>query len=131
MEFFYNVPSDSRRAGLPSWEVDWGAPAWPSNDARATVTKKPFRASDLSASRLDFSEATLRIGVQGSVVDSVRQVGQPLSMKGRQKSVIDERLVWDGLAVEANDQWNLEDIADYVYAAVESCSFCQIPGRTR
>lgn len=30
MEFFYNVPSDSRRAGLPSRAVDWGDPAWPS-----------------------------------------------------------------------------------------------------
>jgi hypothetical protein len=40
---------------------------------RATITKKPFRASRLSASRLCFSEATLRIEVQGSVVNSVSQ----------------------------------------------------------
>lgn len=119
MEFFYRVPSDSRRAGLPSWAVDWGDPAWPRNDARATVTKKPFKASGLSASRLDFSEATLRIEVQGSVVDSVRQVGQPLSMKSRQNSVIDERLVWDGLAMEANNRWNLEDTAKDMHAAGE------------
>ncbi|KAL6888021.1 heterokaryon incompatibility domain-containing protein [Trichoderma evansii] len=119
MDLFYHVPSDSRRAGLPSWAVDWGDPAWPRNDARMTVTKKPFRASGLSASRLDFSEATLRIEVQGSVVDSVRQVGQSLSMKSRQNSVIDERLVWDGLAMEANDRWNLEDTAEDMHVAVE------------
>jgi hypothetical protein len=65
---------------------------------------------------LDFSEATVRIEVQGSVVDSARQVGQPLSIKGR--LFIDERLGW-GLAVEANDQWNLEDAVDDVHAAVE------------
>ncbi|UKZ90442.1 uncharacterized protein TrAFT101_005461 [Trichoderma asperellum] len=118
MKFFYHVPSDGRRAGLPSWAVDWGDPAWASNDARATVTKKPFRASGLSASRLAFSEATLRIEVQGSVVDSVRQVGQALSMKGRQSSAIDERLVWDGLAMQANGRWNLEDTALDVHAAV-------------
>lgn len=83
MESIHHVPSDSRRAGLPSWAVDRGDPAWPSIDVRVTVTRKPIRASGPSASRLGFSEATVRIEVQGSVVDSVRQVGQPPSMKGR------------------------------------------------
>lgn len=40
-------------------------------------------------------------------------------MKSRQKSVVDERLVLDGLAVEATDQWNLENTVNDVHAAVE------------
>lgn len=71
----------------------------------------------LSASRLDFSEATVRIEVQGSVVDSVRQVGQPLSMKGRFLLAIDMRLIWDGLAMEAKNQCNLA-ILLVIYMAV-------------
>ncbi|RFU74804.1 hypothetical protein TARUN_7428 [Trichoderma arundinaceum] len=117
LEFFYHVPSDNRRAGLSSWAIDWGDPAWTRTDCRATVTKKPFRASGSSSPKLNFSEPMLRIEVQGCVIDSVQKVGQPLLAKSRQNSAMDERLVWDGLKMGANDKWNLEDTAEDIYAA--------------
>ncbi|KAL7944942.1 hypothetical protein V8C42DRAFT_66320 [Trichoderma barbatum] len=45
MDFLYHVPSENRRAGLPSWAIDWGDAAQPTADQCATVTKKPFTAS--------------------------------------------------------------------------------------
>ncbi|KAL5095448.1 hypothetical protein Trisim1_000222 [Trichoderma cf. simile WF8] len=119
MEFLYHVPSENRRAGLPSWTVDWGDAAWTAADHRVTVTKKPFTASGMSSPSLQFSENTLRIQIQGSIVDRVRQVGQPLSVKSRQHSAINERLVWDGLRMEANNGWNLDDTAEDIHAAFE------------
>ncbi|KAJ4862542.1 heterokaryon incompatibility protein (HET) domain-containing protein [Trichoderma breve] len=119
MEFLYHVPSENRRAGLPSWTVDWGDAAWIAADQRVTVTKKPFTASGMSSPSLQFSENTLRIQIQGSIVDRVRQVGQPLSVKSRQHSAINERLVWDGLRMEANNGWNLDDTAEDIHAAFE------------
>ncbi|KAK4064450.1 hypothetical protein Trihar35433_7967 [Trichoderma harzianum] len=119
MEFLYHVPSENRRAGLPSWTVDWGDVAWTATDQRVTVTKKPFTASGMSSPSLQFSENTLRIQIQGSIVDRVRQVGQPLSVKSRQHSAINERLVWDGLRMEANKGWNLDDTAEDIHAAFE------------
>ncbi|KAL6837228.1 heterokaryon incompatibility domain-containing protein [Trichoderma camerunense] len=119
MEFLYHVPSEIRRAGLPSWTVDWGDTAWTATDQRVTVTKKPFTASGMSSPSLQFSENTLRIQIQGSIVDRVRQVGQPLSVKSRQHSAINERLIWDGLRMEANNRWNLDDTAEDIHAAFE------------
>ncbi|KAL6794180.1 heterokaryon incompatibility domain-containing protein [Trichoderma sp. SZMC 28012] len=119
MEFLYHVPSENRRAGLPSWTVDWGDAAWTATDQRVTVTKKPFTASGMSSPSLQFSENTLRIQIQGSIVDRVRQVGQPLSVKSRQHSAINERLVWDGLRMESNKGWNLDDTAEDIHAAFE------------
>ncbi|KAH0530180.1 hypothetical protein TsFJ059_004840 [Trichoderma semiorbis] len=119
MEFLYHVPSEHRRAGLPSWTVDWGDAAWTAADQRVTVTKKPFTASGKSSPSLQFSENTLRIQIQGSIVDRVRQVGQPMSVKSRQHSAINERLVWDGLRMEANNGWNLDDTAEDIHAAFE------------
>ncbi|KKP07170.1 hypothetical protein THAR02_00706 [Trichoderma harzianum] len=119
MEFLNHVPSENRRAGLPSWTVDWGDAAWTAADQRVTVTKKPFTASGMSSPGLQFSENTLRIQIQGSIVDRVRQVGQPLSVKSRQHSAINERLVWDGLRMEANNGWNLDDTAEDIHAAFE------------
>ncbi|KAK4071663.1 uncharacterized protein Triagg1_5901 [Trichoderma aggressivum f. europaeum] len=119
MEFLYHVPSENRRAGLPSWTVDWGDAAWTAADQRVTVTRKPFTASGMSSPSLQFSENTLRIQIQGSIVDRVRQVGQLLSVKSRQRSAINERLVWDGLGMEANNGWNLDDTAEDIHAAFE------------
>ncbi|UKZ49207.1 hypothetical protein TrVGV298_003450 [Trichoderma virens] len=119
MEFLYHAPSENRRAGLPSWTVDWGDAARTVADHRATVTKKPFAASGMSSPSLQFSQDTLRIQVQGSIVDRVRQVGQPLSVKSRQHSAINERLVWDGLGMEANNGWNLQDTAEDVHEAFQ------------
>lgn len=119
MDFLYHVPSENRRAGLPSWTVDWGDAAWTAADHRVTVTKKPFTASGMSSPSLQFSESTLRIQIQGSIVDRVRQVGQLLSVKSRQRSAINERLVWDGLRMEANNGWNLDDTAEDIHAAFE------------
>ncbi|KAM6485223.1 heterokaryon incompatibility protein-domain-containing protein [Trichoderma sp. SZMC 28011] len=119
MEFLYHVPSENRRAGLPSWTVDWGDAAWTATDQRVTVAKKPFTASGMSSPSLQFSENTLRIQIQGSIVDRVRQVGQLLSVKSRQHSAINERLVWDGLRMEANNGWNLDDTAEDIHAAFE------------
>ncbi|KAL7954059.1 heterokaryon incompatibility domain-containing protein [Trichoderma compactum] len=119
MEFLYHVPSENRRAGLPSWTVDWGDAAWTAADQRVTVTRKPFTASGMSSPSLQFSENTLRIQIQGSIVDRVRQVGQLLSVKSRQRSAINERLVWDGLRMGANNGWNLDDTAKDIHAAFE------------
>ncbi|KAL7939293.1 heterokaryon incompatibility domain-containing protein [Trichoderma chlorosporum] len=119
MEFLYHVPSDNRRAGLPSWAIDWGDAARAAVDQRATITMKPFTASGLSSPSLQFSNDTLRIQIQGSIVGSVRQVGQSLSVKSRQHSAINERLIWDGLGMETNNGWKLEDTAEDVHAAFE------------
>ncbi|KAL7906019.1 hypothetical protein GGI35DRAFT_487786 [Trichoderma velutinum] len=73
----------------------------------------------MSRPSLQFSESTLRIQIQGSIVDRVRQVGQPLSVKSRQHSAINERLVWDGLRMEANNGWNLDDSAQDIHATFE------------
>lgn len=53
------------------------------------------------------------------MVDSVRRVGQPLSVKGRPHSAVDGRLVWDGLGMEANGRWNLEETAEDIHAAFQ------------
>ncbi|TFB02924.1 hypothetical protein CCMA1212_005195 [Trichoderma ghanense] len=99
--------------------MDWDGASRIAADQRATITKEPFTASRTSSPRLQFSKAALRIEVQGSVVDRVRQVGQPLSVKSRPHSAMYERLVWNGLEMQANDGWNLQSVAENNDAAVE------------
>lgn len=80
LHVLFEVPSDNRRLGLPSWVPDWSDVGWKSPDPRKAVIRGRFSPSRSADPKWSFSQDQLRLPLSGKVVDTVDHLGTPLEV---------------------------------------------------
>jgi hypothetical protein len=71
LHVLFEVSSDHRRLGLPSWVPDWSDVGWKSQDLRKAVIRDRFGASGSADPRWSFSSDQRCLLLSGKVVDSI------------------------------------------------------------